>query len=385
MFPLNKFKIDHVLHGGIACAAVYGALVGATPVQIESAIGLLVSHYTPWRAIRAGKQLSDSKGASAAATAEMAIVSVRRSMAGFVGPLDVFRNPDALFLQFMPPAVSGALSSPFDLLLTHSGSDFSVMGMHFKLGLYEHQSASALHGMIKLLAAHPELLAGGEAAIAKITVRIYEPAYSIIGKPEKLNPTTRQSADHSMVFIISTLLKHALLTGLGGDSDAPAAPLVAMGAGGATPSAPVDVPEHIMCALWGRWMLLPEDYTLSGIHHPLTRSLMSRVVFQHGGPEFDRQYPEGIPTTISIQLVTGAEHATDVVMFPAGHSRNLTPAVLDVLQLKWERLLDLVLEAESAKAFLRTLVVFPRSTAEEVELFGSSLELSPRVPFCDAN
>jgi hypothetical protein len=29
-------KIDHVLHGGIASAAVYGALVGVTAAQIES-------------------------------------------------------------------------------------------------------------------------------------------------------------------------------------------------------------------------------------------------------------------------------------------------------------------------------------------------------------
>jgi 2-methylcitrate dehydratase PrpD len=29
-------KIDHVLHGGIASAAVYGALVGVTAAQIEA-------------------------------------------------------------------------------------------------------------------------------------------------------------------------------------------------------------------------------------------------------------------------------------------------------------------------------------------------------------
>ena len=40
-----------------------GALMGATPEQIESAIGTVVAHYIPFRAIRAGEQLSDSKGA----------------------------------------------------------------------------------------------------------------------------------------------------------------------------------------------------------------------------------------------------------------------------------------------------------------------------------
>ena len=33
------------------------------------------------------------------------------------------------------------------------------MGMHFKLGLYEHQSAGAIGGLIDLIAAHPPLVA----------------------------------------------------------------------------------------------------------------------------------------------------------------------------------------------------------------------------------
>jgi 2-methylcitrate dehydratase len=48
-------------------------MMGATAEQIESAIGMVVAHYIPFRAIRAGKQLSDSKGASAAISTEAAI------------------------------------------------------------------------------------------------------------------------------------------------------------------------------------------------------------------------------------------------------------------------------------------------------------------------
>ncbi|MCG8586003.1 MAG: MmgE/PrpD family protein, partial [Pirellulales bacterium] len=113
VFALREYKIDHVLHGAIASAAVYGALLGATVDQIESAIGLVVAHYVPFRAIRAGHQLSDSKGASAAISTEMAITSVHRAMRGFVGPADVFRNPQAVFCLFEPP--NEANSSPFDL------------------------------------------------------------------------------------------------------------------------------------------------------------------------------------------------------------------------------------------------------------------------------
>ena len=83
--------------------------------------------------------------------------SMKRAMAGFVGPKDIFRNPESLFRQFEP--TKGG--SPFELVLSHSGDDFTVMGMHFKLGLYEHQSAGALQGLIDIAVANPDLLKTG--------------------------------------------------------------------------------------------------------------------------------------------------------------------------------------------------------------------------------
>ena len=43
-----------------------------------------------------------------------------------------------------------------------------VMGMHFKLGLYEHQSAGALEGLITALVNNPELVSGGSAVSCQI-------------------------------------------------------------------------------------------------------------------------------------------------------------------------------------------------------------------------
>jgi 2-methylcitrate dehydratase len=55
VFSLKTYKIDHVVHGGIGAICGYGALLGATPEEIESAIGMFCAHYIPFRAIRAGK------------------------------------------------------------------------------------------------------------------------------------------------------------------------------------------------------------------------------------------------------------------------------------------------------------------------------------------
>ena len=61
VFCLKTYRVNHVVHGAIA---------------------MVVAHSTPFHAIQAGKQLSDSKGASAAICAEFAITAVKRSMNG---------------------------------------------------------------------------------------------------------------------------------------------------------------------------------------------------------------------------------------------------------------------------------------------------------------
>ena len=288
VFALKDHKIDHVLHGAIASAAVFGALVGASVDQLESAIGMVVAHYVPFRAIRAGHQLSDSKGASAAMSTELAILSVRRAMRGFRGPADIFRNPQAVFCLFEPPARPDC--SPFDLALGLHGEDFAIMGMHFKLGLYEHQSAGAIQGVIDLLSRYPEIIET-PARLTKLRIRIYEPAFSIIGDPAKRNPQTRQSADHSMVYIVATLIRKAIEQKQTG---------------------------------WQDLMLLPIDYQQDAIQHRLTRQIMELIEFSHGGDEFDRRYPDGIPT--EVELVVGGRSETEcytsgLVMYPTGHAR----------------------------------------------------------------
>eukprot|EP00493_Phyllostaurus_siculus_P022824 UN23158 len=147
-------------------------MMGASVDQIESAIGMCVAHYIPFRAIRAGKQLSDSKGASAAISTEAALVAIQRSMHGFIGPADIFRNPESIFRLNEP--TSG--DSPFNIILSHSGTDFAVMGMHFKLGLYEHQSAGAIQALLDAIQKSPGMLSSVDN-LKKVSIEIYEPAF----------------------------------------------------------------------------------------------------------------------------------------------------------------------------------------------------------------
>merc|ERR1719221_1761075 len=358
VFSLKSYKIDHVVHGAIGSAAVYGALLGASVEEIESAIGMAVAHYVPFRAIRAGKQLSDSKGASAAISTEAAVLSMRRAMKGFIGPRDIFRNPEAIFRFFEP--IAGATASkdviditlgnkvrwgpgpsPFNLVLSTSGSDFAVCGMHFKLGLYEHQSAGALEGLISALVNNPDLASGGADAIDNINIVAYEPAFGIIGDPAKKDPKTRQSADHSMAFIVSRMLKKAMDSG--------------------------SVAGNEMEA-WKTLMLSPHDYGKDALECKTTKALMNKITFSHGGPEYDSKYPEGIPTSIDVTRKGGDKVSSGLVMFPPGHARNTTADLKALLKQKNKMLGDLVFsDTAVGEKFVAKLVGMMKASAADMQ------------------
>jgi 2-methylcitrate dehydratase len=146
-----------------------------------------------------------------------------------------------------------------------------------------------------------------------VRILIYEPAFSIIGDPHKRDPRTRQSADHSMLYIVATLLRKAFEARREGWD----------GQDG-----------------WRRLMLTPADYAEdeSALFHPLTRQLMQRIDFRHGGPEFDSQYPDGIPTTVEIAHAKLGPLSSGLVMYPQGHARANATNLAALLQHKFRLL-----------------------------------------------
>jgi 2-methylcitrate dehydratase len=177
------------------------------------------------------------------------------------------------------------------------GEDFSVMGMHFKLGLYEHQSAGAIEGVLKLIQSNSFLEHNNPDCIKKMKIVAYEPAFGIIGDPAKRNPTTRQSADHSMVYIISKIIKKALA-----NADVCAGKYKSLD------------------EIWKVLMLTPNDYSHAELFDETTRKIMSKIEFEHGGKDYDQKYPEGIPTSVQITTSHGNVIDSGFVMFPSGHS-----------------------------------------------------------------
>ena len=159
---------------------------------------------------------------------------------------------------------------------------------------------------------------GNSDNISKIKITAYEPAYGIIGDPAKMNPTTRQSADHSMAYIISSILRKAFEKHENIATD--------------------NSPEE----LWKYLMLQPSDYSVNALFSEVTRKLMTKIEFQHGGKEYDDLYPRGIPTSVSIETAKGEVFDSGLIEFPGGHCANETISFTNIMGHKFIRLIQVI-------------------------------------------
>merc|ERR1712038_1454920 len=195
-------------------------------------------------------------------------------------------------------------------------------------------------GLISALVQNPELASGGADAIDNINIVAYEPAFGIIGDPAKKDPKTRQSADHSMAFIVSRVLQKAVKAGK---------------------------PLGTMDDAWMSLMLSPYDYGKDALYDADTRALMAKITFEHGGPEYDAKYPDGIPTAIDISMAGGKKISSGMVMYPSGHARNTSADLKKILQHKNRMLGDIVFsDRAAADGFVNRLVNMKSASASEV-------------------
>jgi 2-methylcitrate dehydratase len=83
--------------------------------------------------------------------------------------------------------------------------------------------------------------------------------------------------------------------------------------------------------MWKALMLTPLDYSHAAIFNDVTRQLMDKIEFAHGGVEYDSKYPEGIPTSVEIRTKEGKVIDSGLIMYPAGHARNDTASLHEIL------------------------------------------------------
>lgn len=229
------------------------------------------------------------------------------------------------------------------------------MGMHFKLGLYEHQSAGAIEGVLKLIQEGKFVQHNNYDSIANIEIKAYQPAFGIIGDPAKMCPSTRQSADHSMAYIISTLIRKAV--------EHP------------------DLYNNVenLDNLWTKLMLSPQDYGAEALFNKGTRNLMDKITFTHGGEEYDKNYPKGIPTSLIVTMEDGTKHDSQMVLFPSGHAANNVCGLNNILNHKFKLLGSLALKNDDLESMLGKLHNLENLSNQEVQgLYNCNITYSSK-------
>ena len=114
-------------------------------------------------------------------------------------------------------------------------------------------------------------------------------------------------------------------------------------------------------------MLTPYDYSKDAINNKVTRELMPKIQFIHGGEKYDSKYPEGIPSSIEIQTPDAKRHDSGFIMFPGGHARNTDTDLRDVLSHKFRTLGELALSSEDLSKFIHKLENIESASNEDLK------------------
>ena len=188
---LGVERIDHVLNGAVASAASAAVANGLSSEHTRHALSLAVTANLSLQATRLGT-LSMWKGCAAGNACRNGVFAAELAAAGVTGPDSPFTGRGGLF------QVTG--QEPDMRPLTASAGP-AILGCHVKRFPSGYFSQGAIEAA---LAVRAEL--NGRIPIA-VEVGTFQFGKRVMaGDPEKWRPTTRETADHSIPYVVACAL-----------------------------------------------------------------------------------------------------------------------------------------------------------------------------------
>ncbi|GJM24797.1 MAG: propanediol utilization protein [Phycisphaerae bacterium] len=300
---------DHVTYGALSCALLAGKLWGLDEDQLEHVLGLSGVCNITTRQTRTG-QISDWKACAFANAARNGVFAANLARRGLTGPHEIFEGPKGLMHQLNIGGVK-------DGLVLGENGDFMIDKTYIKFWPAEYHSQSAIDACLQL---RPQIEG---KTIESIHIGSFEAAVSIIGsEPEKLRPTSRETADHSMFYCCAAALT---------DGD-------------------VTLPTFDDERLTDKTLL----------------DLIDRTKIVEDA-ELNKGYPKGIPNDITITCTDGTK-VNKRVDFPRGHAEN--PMTDDEVFTKFHRLADGAIAKDTADHLVEQVMKFDSLDTEGItELF----------------
>jgi 2-methylcitrate dehydratase len=246
----------------LGAAAGAAKLMGLTPAQTGDALSIAVTGSVPTRQTRSG-ELAMWKGCATAAAARSGVFAALLAREGMTGPTAAFEGRHGVWEQ---------VSGPFQLGRLGGGeTPFGVERSNLKFFPAEYHSQAPL----ALALALREKVRAED--IEAIHVETYHMAWSEIGsEPEKWDPRTRETADHSL--------------------------------------------PYLLAAAWLDGRITPASFAEARIRDPRLRELMRRVTVAEN-PEFTRQFPARLESRMEV-LARDGRRLAEATAWPKGHAKN---------------------------------------------------------------
>ncbi|MEM1662537.1 MAG: MmgE/PrpD family protein [Pyrobaculum sp.] len=262
---LRKRGWDHVNFLGLGSVSAAAKLLALDIEKIQHALALYAVPHAAMRQTRVG-ELSMWKGAAAANASRNAVFATLLAKEGFTGPYKPFEGEMAFFKQLL----HGDFDYSVFARIENREQPRRILDTYIKPYPVEYHAQTAVDAALKLR----EKVRIEE--VEKIVIDTYEAAYTIIGPkdPEKWDPHTRETADHSLMWITAA----ALVWG------------------------PIKISHY------------------KNVRDPTVLSLMKKIEVRLD-PELDKIYPKAFPTVITIVTKSGAKY-TERVDYAKGHPKN---------------------------------------------------------------
>ena len=292
---VRERKWHHATLTQFVAPIVAGRLLGLDAEQMENAIGISGGHnFTPGAA--AAGQLSMMKNTVDPMAVQSGVIAALMAEKGFTGTRAIFEGKEGLM---------DILGDDWDeeALLGGLGESFKILECSMKAFPTEALTHSHITCALKIVRDHDVL----PDDIKEIKVTTIARAVDILFDPEKYNPKSRETADHSLPYVIAAAVVDRKIT--------------------------------------------TDQFSDERIADPKIRSVLPKIVGE-ASEEFEKMFPAKQPSKVVITLNDGTAY-TEKVDYPKGDPRE--PMSQDDLDDKFKGLTSLILDDESRRKIKDTI------------------------------
>ncbi len=311
---IRKKGWDHVTYGSVSSAAPAAKLMGFSRDQIRDALSIAITTGNYLRQTRIGT-ISKWKAAAFAQACQNAVRAALYVKHGMTGPSDIFEGEHGLIQQIT--------LGEFDLAPKFGGQDgtpFKVVDTYIKYFPAEYHSQSAIWAALDI---RDRMGTDGLSNIKKIHVETSFHSYEIIGKEKaKWHPETKETADHSLPYIVAVVLMDGKVT--------------------------------------------LEQFDAAHLKNTQLRELVQKVTVAEK-KEYTELYGKSFPNKITVSMNDGKVYEKEV-LDPKGHPNN--PLTLEELETKFRGAAEPLLKKEQQDRIMDTI-----SNLEQLKDIGSLMKL----------